>query len=40
MISALGQLSEDSVLNKYLLNQSVHVCQELGTKMKDSALLS
>lgn len=26
--------SEDSVLNKYLLNESVHVCQELGTKIK------
>lgn len=33
-VPTLGRPSEDSVLNKYLLNESVHVCQELGTKIK------
>lgn len=33
-VPRLGRPSEDSGLNKYLLNESVHVCQELGTKIK------
>lgn len=33
-VPTLGRPSEDSVLNKYLSNESVHVCRELGTKMK------
>lgn len=37
-VPALGQQSEDSGLNKYLLNESVYVCQTLGTEMKDSTL--
>lgn len=39
-VPALGQQSEDSVLNKYLLNESVYVCQTPGTEMKDSTLPS
>lgn len=35
-VPVLGLQSEDSVLNKYLLNESVYVCQTLGTEMKDS----
>lgn len=39
-VPVLGQLSEDSVLHKYLLNESVYVCQTPGTEMKDSTLPS
>lgn len=35
-VPVLGQQSEVVLLNKYLLNESVYVCQTLGTEMKDS----
>lgn len=39
-VPVLGQQREESVLNKYLLNESVYVCQTPGTEMKDSTLPS